>query len=223
MSVQEERPYCGSLLDPRTHGWVLKQSWEGLFDLYARGDEKDEKWRAELSPELASIEAALYQSYSVGDTAVKSMKWAFFMSAVLHQAMNEGVDDSFGFQDFRKQVADRIAGQFGKILIDVMGAKTPRAAKLETQTAVNLMRRTMATFVHAKFPGGGRGNRSSMPKAVLAIWHARMLCERYRSLPTKREVRARLRDIGVDYTRSKDLEGQWIRLFVSAGLSTLPE
>ena len=60
----------------------------------------------------------------MGDAAVKSMKSALFMSAVLHQAMNEGVDDSFGFQDCRKQVADQTASEFGKILIEVMEAKT---------------------------------------------------------------------------------------------------
>ena len=117
---QEERPYHGSLLDPRTHGWVLKQSWPGLFDLYTR----DEEARADLSSELNAIEAVFLQEYSVGDAAVKSMKSALFMSAVLHQAMNEGVDDSFGFQDCRKQVADQTASEFGKILIEVMEAKT---------------------------------------------------------------------------------------------------
>ena len=41
------------------------------------------------------------------------------------------------------------------------------------------------------------------PKVVQAIWHARGLCEHYRRLPTKREVRARLEAIGIDYARSK--------------------
>ena len=33
------KPYHGSLLDPRTHGWKLVESWPTLFDLYIKGDE----------------------------------------------------------------------------------------------------------------------------------------------------------------------------------------
>ncbi len=195
---QEERPYHGSLLDPRTHGWVLEQSWPGLFDLYTRDGEAC----AELSPELNAIEAALLQGYSVRDKAAASIKSALFLAAVICQGINEGVDGSFGFQDLRKQVADLIASEFGRIFIEIWSAKTRHEAALKAQGAVNLMRRAMAAVVHKKFPSGGRGNRSYPPKAVLAIWLARGFCEHHRRLPTKREsadgargYRGRLREV----------------------------
>ena len=74
-----------SLLDLRTDGWVLEQSWPGLFDLYTRDGEA----RAHLSPELSAIEAAHLQGYSVEDKAVANVKGALALSAVLYQAMRE--------------------------------------------------------------------------------------------------------------------------------------
>ena len=94
------------------------------------------------------------------------------MSAALLQSMNEGVDGSFGFQDARKQMADAIAGEFGRILIAIWNAKTRREAARHALAAANLMCRAMAAVMDMKFPSRGRGNRSDPPKAVLAIWVA---------------------------------------------------
>ena len=145
------------------------------------------------------------------------------MSAVLCQAIMEGKDGDVGFQHVRKLVADRFASEFGESFTGVSKSKTRREAQIYARSAVNLMRRSMAAVVHAKFPGVGRGNCGSMQKAVMAIWHARGLCEHLRRLPTKREVRARLEAIGVSYTRSKDPSGKWAKVFVGAGLAALPE
>ena len=87
------------------------------------------------------------------------------MSAALLQSMNEGVDGSFGFQDARKQMADAIAGEFGRILIAIWNAKTRREAARHALAAANLMCRAMAAVMDMKFPSRGRGNRSDPPKA----------------------------------------------------------
>lgn len=216
---QEERPYHGSLLDLRTHGWVLEQSWPGLFDLYTRDGEA----RAELSPALSAIEVAHLQGYSVEDKAVANLKGALFMSALLYQAMREGEDGDSGFQHVRKQVADRFASEFGKIFTEVSRSKTRREAEQKAQGAVNLMRRVMRAIVRIKFPARGKGRQDYPPKAVLAIDCARILCEIHRRLPTKREVRSMLEGMGVGYARSKDQPGKWADLFAIAGLAALPK
>jgi hypothetical protein len=216
---QKEGVYHGSLLDPRTHGWVLEQSWRGLFNLYTRDGEA----RAEFSPELVAIEAAQLQGYSAEDQSVANVKGALILSAILHQAMEDGNYDSPGFHDIRRMVADRFVSEFGGIILELMKAKRSDQAAQAAIATADLMGRAASAIVRTKFPRRSRGARSYPPKGVLAIRHARELCEHFRRLPTKREVRLALESAGIGYVRSKDPAGKWAKLFVSAGLASLPE
>ena len=210
---QEERPDHGSLLDPRTHGWVLKQSWEGLFDLYTRDGEA----QAQPSLKLNAIATAQLQGYSAEDKAVEGVKGMLLLSALMHQTKSEGV------QHIKSQLADRFISEFGEIVLRLLGAKTSYTADQEALAAANLIRRAASAIGRMKFPRRGKGRGSYPPKAVMAISHALRLCEHLRRLPTKREVRASLEEAGVGYGRSKDPDSKWVKLFVSAGLASLPE
>jgi hypothetical protein len=216
--VVREEP-SNNLLDLRNHGWVLEQSWPKLFNLYTRDGEA----RVELSPELSAIETAHLQGYSVGDKGAASIKGALAMSAMLHQVMEDGDYGSSDFHHAKKLVSDRFVSEFGGIIRELLKSETSDEAKGNALAATNLMRRATAALVRAKFPKKGRGNPGVLPKALLILWHARGLCEHYRRLPTKREIRARLEAVGINYARSKDPDLRWAELFASAGLASLPE
>ena len=220
MNATEERPYHGSLLDPRGDGWVLEKWWPGLFDLYTR----DGEVRVELSTELGFRKAAFLHGNNPDDIDAMKIRRALFKSAVICQGIKEGTDESFGLQHFRKQVADEIARTLGAIVIEIWSSKNPYQAEEKVNGAINLMKRAMDAFVRTKFPGRGRGNRfCDAPKAALAIECARYLCAKHRRLPTKREVRSKLENDGVGYARSKDRNGKWADLFIRAGLADLPD
>jgi hypothetical protein len=111
VSIPAARPYRASLLDPRTHGWQLAESWTGLFDLYVKGDEA----RAELTPELQSIENALRRGHSVDDLAVAYLERSLFMSCVINRGAEDGVGDSFGFDHLRQDIGNDVAKTLGPI------------------------------------------------------------------------------------------------------------
>ena len=217
---QEERPYHGSLLDPRTDGWVLEQSWPGLFDLYTRDGEA----RVELSPELNARKNALMRGRSIDDGDSARLERALFWAAVIDTGTEEGVGDSFGFDYLRRDLADDCAAVFGPIVKRIMEVKTKRQAELAALGIVNLAKRAAKGIVRMRFPGPARGNGSTTPKkALAAIWVARELCKEHRRLPNKAEVRQRLEAMGFDYSKSNGPEKRWDDLFAAAGLSGLPD
>ena len=214
------KPYHGSLLDPRTHGWKLVESWPTVFDLYIKGDEA----RAELSPEVQSIENALQRGHSIDDVAALDLEGALFFATVIFTAPREGADaSSFGFQYLRQQIADKTAASLGPVVLEILSAKTREKAELAAERTASLMKRAAGGLVRMKYPGKGRGNKTPTSKAVLAILYARFLCAELRRLPTKREVRALLEENKVLYAKGNDVENKWHELFVRAGLSALPD
>jgi hypothetical protein len=219
VSIPQVRPDHGSLLDPRTHSWKLTESWPTLFDLYVKNGEA----RVDLSPELQSIENALWRGHSVDDHDVAILERSLFKSCVINRGVKDGVGNSFGFGHLRQDVGNDVAISLGPTVEKILTASTPEQAELAAEGAINLLKRAFGGVVHTKFPSATRGNTSLIPKAVLAIWHARLLCERFRRLPTKAEVRQALEAIGISYARSKDPKGRWEDLFIRAGLSDLPE
>jgi hypothetical protein len=222
VSARVERPYYGSLLDLRTHGWVLDQSWPGLFDLYV----KDGEARAELSPELNDIQNALTRGRSIDDHDTGRLESALFMSCVLRR-IEEGAGDSFAIDYWRQYVGNEVAGVLGPVVEKILAAKTSRRAELAARGLVNVMKRAAKGFVRMKFPRPTRGNARDKgwctPKALLVIEHARVLCEELRRLPTKGEVRRSLEMAGFGYGNSKGIKNLWNSLFVRAGLSGLPD
>jgi hypothetical protein len=221
VSAQVERPYHGSLLDLRTHGWVLDQSWPGLFDLYV----KDGEARAELSPELNAIQNALTRGHSIDEHDAGRLERALLMSCVI--GIEGGTGDSFELDYWRRYVGNDVAVVLGPVVEKRLAAKTSRRAELAAMGLVNLMKRAAKGLVRVKFPRSTRGNARTKdrctPKALLAILHARALCEVLRRLPTKREVRRSLEMAGFGYGKSKGIKNLWNSLFVRAGLSGLPD
>lgn len=223
MSAQVERPYHGSLLDLRTHGWVLEQSWPGLFDLYG----KDGEARAELSPELNAIKNALTRGRSIDDHDAARLETALFMSCAIHAGMEDGAGDSSEFDDWKRKIGNDIAAVLGSVIEKILAAKTQSRAERAAMGLVNLMKRAAKGLVRVKFPGRTRGNARNKdrctPKALLAILHAQALCKAHRRLPTKAEVRRSLEESGFGYGKSKGIKELWNSLFVRAGLSGLPD
>ena len=212
-----------SLLEPRLRGWNVKEKWTGLFTLWVRGDEA---W-AELSPELQGIGNRLDRGYhaKAGKEAMKlesALWWLAILeevesdaSAKLLRGTLEGVS-----KDIVQALLD---ARLGKMVLQVMSEKTEARAARDSDRALNLFGQSMRGLIRTKFPSKAFGSGDAIPKELLAIWVARTLCEDFRRLPTKREVRERLEAIGVSYEKSKDPDGRWRMLFARAGLSTLPD
>jgi hypothetical protein len=219
VSAKAEKPYNGSLVDPRSHGWILEQSWPGLFDLYVKDGEAD----AVLAPELNGRVSALTRGHSVDDGDVLAIERALYLSCLIHMGMEDGAGDSPGFDYFRREIGNDVAAALGPIVKEIFAAKTSHQADLAADGLINLMKRAARGVVRMKFPGATRGNSWRVAKAPLAIWIARGLCEKHRRLPTKAEVRQRLEAIGMGYARSNDFEAKWRALFVLAGLGDLPD
>jgi hypothetical protein len=224
VSAKAEKPYHGSLVDPRSHGWILEQSWPELFDLYV----KDGEAQAVLAPELNARRNALTRGHSVDDGDVAAIETALYYSCLVHMGMEGGAGersagDSVGFDYWRREIGNDVAATLGPIVKEIFTAKTSHQADLAANGLINLVKRAARGVVRIKFPGATRGNSWRVPKAVTAIWVARQLCEKHRRLPTKTEVRQRLEAIGVCYARSNDSEAKWRQLFATAGLGDLPD
>src|SRR5262249_40513261 len=87
-----------------------------------------------------------------------------------------------------------------------------------------LFNRGVSGLVRLNFPEAARGSGDVFPKEVSAIRCAKILCEHFRRLPTKAEVRTILEHCGVRYSKkSKGFEGNWRGLFDRAGLNSLPD
>jgi hypothetical protein len=192
----------------------------GLFDLYTRDGEA----RVELSPELNARKNDLTLDSSDDNGDAARLGRVLYWAVVIHTAMEEGKGDSFGFDYFRRELADDCVALFGPIVKRIREAKTERLAKGAAMGITNLAKRATNRIVRMKFPGPTRGNNSAAPKKALeAIRIARALCEEHRRLPTKAEVRQSLEAAGFDYRRSKDPKKRWNDLFVAAGLGDLPD
>ena len=207
-------------MDLRTHGWVLERSWPKLFDLYT----KDGEARAELSPELRTIENALKRGHSTDDYGALKFERALFLSTVIFAGKQEGgACSSFGFQYLRQLIADDLAECLGPVTFELLSAKTPERAESAAESAVSLMKRATGGLVRMNYPKAGRGNDKPTSKALLAILCATVLCASLRRLPTKTEVRATLEEMGVSFARSHDAPGRWHELFRRAGLAALED
>ena len=218
MNEGEEGP--SSLLDPRGSGWKLKMAWPGLFRLYVKGEEA----MAELSTELQAIENNLSRGHSRDDKDAPKLERALFLLALFALGKREGDNcSSFGFDSFRKLIVEDLSDTLGSLTLRLLSEKTHRTAELAKTNVVSLVKRAASGLIRIKYPGAARGSGDLVPKEILAIWHARGLCEHFRRLPTKREVRARLEIIGITYGKTKDLAGKWRSLFSRAGLATLPD
>lgn len=211
-----------SLLSLESQGFVLLQSWEGLFSLYKKGDEVV----AQLATELAKIEWALLRGHTNYDESPPRISSAMFWLMLREFARKEALrHDSFGFEHAAKEVFADLSDTLGPEILRIFTAPSEDQAKEAARTACSMFKRAVDGMVKSKFPQKARGSGDAFPKEVMAIWTARGLCEHLRRLPTKSEVRARLEAIGVTYAvgNSKDVEGKWRDLFGRSGLHLLPK
>jgi hypothetical protein len=211
----------GSLLDPRTHGWKLEQSWPGLFDLYI----KDGETCARLHPELNDRVNRFQRGHTLTDTAVPILERLLFIAALFAHEKKLGNDcSSFGFESLRKQIAQDAIEVLGPSALEIISASSYEKAELGADRLAATLRRAGSGIARQKFSVPSRGTGEVVCKELLAIWTAQGLCAHLRRLPTKREVRERLEAIGIRFAAtSKGINARWSALFVRAGLGNLPE
>jgi len=208
-----------TLLSPEMSGWVRVQEWPELFILYRRGSEK----LAELQPELATIEERLMSGHCAQDSASAKLGRAFGLLAFLEFARNDPSTnhESKGFLEIgRKAVGlltETLGGLAGKLVFS-----SKEAAENSYMDMVALVKRTGEGIVKRRFDPMRYKGKWSLP--VLAIWHAKMLCEYHGRLPSKAEVRERLIMIDMDFSKkSKATKSNWNQVFDRAGLRNLPD
>ena len=211
-----------SLLSLESRGFVLLQSWAGLFNLYVRGNEVI----AELAPELRKIEWALFRGHTNYDESSPKISESMFLLCV--QAFARQEEERLNAPDFERvagKVCSSLAETLGVEVLKIITARTEDQAQKALKAACSMFNRALEGMVRGKFPKKARGSGDAFPKEVLAIWTATTLCEHLRRLPTKAEVRERLEAIGVTYAagNSKDVEAKWRDLFGRSGLYRLPE
>lgn len=211
------------LLDPRANGWTLVDGWDDrnkLFLLFI----KNGTFHAELSSELLTHVNTLIRGHAPEDAAVRSLEHALLTAATMAHAMKEGKDcSSFNWDIMRRSIADNLTASLGISALEVLAADSLRRAELKKETAVALTERALSGIVRIKWLRPALRNRSSAPTELLAIEHARLLCEQLHRLPTKTEVRASLEAADFVYSsKSKGIKLKWISLFIRARLDTLP-
>jgi hypothetical protein len=205
-----------SLLDPRLHGWKVENVWPGLFTLYVRGSEA----RADCGPELQGILIRKQRGHRTEDDSAPKIEGALYMLAVGALAEDRS---SFGWRDIEAMVYRNLVETLGRQALKVYSAQTESQAEIAATELLAVFKRAASGLVRVKFPQKAVGSGEVFAKEMIAIWHARMLCEHFRRLPSKQEVRERLELIGVTFSvRSKGVEGNWESLFDRAGLSGLP-
>ena len=211
-----------SLLSREASGFVLVQSWHGLFKLYSKGDE----FVAELSPELRKLEWALLRGHTNHDESSPKISESMFWLCVQAFARQEG--DGLNIADFELaagKVYSNLAETLGVEILRIIAAQSEEEALKAAKTARSMFDRALAGMVKGRFPKRARGSGDAFPKEVMAIWTAEGLCGHLRRLPTKAEVREKLEMICVTYAvaNSGDVEGKWRDLFGRSGLYSLPE
>jgi hypothetical protein len=212
-----------SLLDRRTHGWTVSEQWPDLFTLWARGDEV----AVDLSPELQAIENALMRGHHIhGSKELIKLSSALFQLAVLKMARRDASTklQPGTFEGMSVEIVRALldAG-LGEFVLDIIAAKTRREIDMAEASLVNLVKISVRGLVRLKFPSKAFGSGDPIPKELLAIWTARMLCERFKRLPAKRELRHELEALGIAYNKPRYPDGPWRTLFARAGLSSLPD
>jgi hypothetical protein len=208
-----------SLLSPEMSGWKRIQEWPKLFVLYRRGEE----YLAELQPELSYVEKRLASGHSPADLLPDKLGRAMWFLALFEYSKRDPAIDSnsFGFIPFRniaiELLSETLGGLAGKLFFS-----SKEAAENSYMDMVALVKRTGEGVVKRRFnPMSYKGNLS-LP--LLAIWHAKILCEHHGRLPSKAEVKERLSMIGLGFSKkSKAAKQNWSSVFHRAGLGELPD
>ena len=222
-SAGAEPPLTGSLLDPRCDGWQWRANLGGLFTLYVRGDET----RVELSRELQHVKNRICRNRpgENEDHEYDAFERMMFRAAIFAYGHLDGDDcQSFGFDSFRKDIAQEAIDAIGSVALEILKAPTREKGDAAVCRLSALARRAGRGMLAAKFPRRAKSSGRQTPKELLMIETARVLCMVLRRLPTKREVRELLTARGIGFsTKCKDVEALWSRLFERAGLTRLPD
>jgi len=206
-----------SLLDPRNEGWEIIGVWPGLFTLYVKGDES----KANLSPELVTIEECLSRGHSSTDKDAFKVEGEMTLLALQYMVAKEDKSDCV-VKGFGVDVFKSLASSLGSVVFKIESSKNEAQAELAACELGALMKKVASGLVRKKFPKKARGSGWSYHRERIAIWNARILCEHLRRLPTKSEVRHRLEAIGIEWP-NQGWGGKWGELFEKAGLSGLPD
>ena len=210
-----------SLLDPRAIGWALVDQSSGLFLLF----ERDGEFRAELSLTLQGRVNMLLRGHSLDDDDVPRLENALMQAAVAADILSHNDNPrSADLNILRMLVADGIIQTLGIAALGILAANSSTIAKSRKSAAVGMAKRALDGIFKIKWPNRARGSGAKMPREVVVIEYARLLCQQLRRLPTKRELRAVLKTAGLGYSnRSKGVERKWQMLFLRAGLDRLPD
>ena len=208
-----------SLLGLKLHGWKVNKKWPELFTLWIKGKQV----RAELSPELQEIENALRRRHHIHSSKEPiTLSSALVQLAVLEMTRRDasaklklGTFEGMSVEIVR----DLLDAGLGKRALELLKARPAWLAKTAAGNLMNLVSNSVRGMVQSRFPS----TQDDTPKELLAIRAARMLCEHFQRLPTKREVRLELEALGIAYNKPKDPDGPWRALFARAGLSLLPD
>jgi hypothetical protein len=210
-----------SLLSLEMQGWRLKQSWPGLFDLYTKG----KNVRVELSSELNLVRIRIKRNLLPADMECITFARGLWVLLLLAQAKTDGHRaDTFGFIELKNKALEDFVSTLGPHVLTVLSAKKESTAENARDAAVGLMRRTMNSLIREKFPTPPRATKDGVAKEWFAIFSARDLVYELRRLPTKSEVRERLKLLGIDFSpNSRSYEKDWADVFGRAGLDSLPD
>ena len=180
------------------------------------------KWNSVSSRTRANM---LLRGHSLDDSLVQQLENALMQAAVAAHILNSDNNHrSANLNIFRTLVANGIIPTLGIATLGILCAKDKATAKSRAFAATNMAQRAMDGIFKIKWPSPARGSGAKMPREVVVIEYARVLCRQLRRLPTKRELRAALEEEGLGYsTRSKGVERKWQMLFLRAGLERLPD
>lgn len=205
-------------MSPEAVGWIKINEWPGLFVLYRRGSEH----LAELQPELAANEKRLMSGHGE-DLASAKLDGALGLLAYLDFARRDSATNhnSWGFSELRREAIGLLTETLGDLAIKLFFS-SKEAAENSYMDMVALVKRTGEGIVKRRFDPMHYKGKWALP--VLAIWHAKMLCEYHGRLPSKTEVKERLAMIGMGFSKkSKATKGNWNQVFFRAGLTELPD
>jgi len=197
---------------PLHRGWKLHCHYHGLFYVFtARG-----KWLVELDSRLALIDERFRRGHKtkedLNETAI--MVNALWYTAAAAQELNHR-DNGLALEIAGESMAKAI----GKPLIDAFRASNESRAGIEIDNLKQLFNKALDGLMRLKYPGKAVGSGKAIAEERIVILCARELCEKFKRLPTQREVREAMMQMGYgpQEGKSKGIKGRWKDLFRRSG------
>jgi hypothetical protein len=209
---------------PRTGGFMLENSWDGLFDLYSL----DGKRRAIFSVELQKIYTLALRGHAKTDVTAFRLENALSLlghAYLADQAINNDGWQSGTWRLVGESILTDLTVTLGRSIARLEHSSSVTGAENEAFRLVAMFNKAADGMVKSRFPRKARGSAKGKecPREVSAILAAKGLCELKGRLPSKIEVRAQLEKEGFVYAQNKDLNARWRILFERSGLERLPE